>query len=224
MNERKQLEKHWRGIDRCLVERRLRRLVTQIENNLPIGHYLRQFHNVLGYQAWGGLADGGLCQGCFYRTAAFVAIPQCARNGATTAEAGAVHVEHTVPIASLITEIQSQKHQLLSGYCADNPLESPLYAFLLKYSITTAAARIEGNTERGGGMVVNGYARNTQALDCENALFNRPFSRYIQPTTIYDLVTNSSIDFNAFTFDDHLKNVNSLLDAVKREDLKPRHG
>jgi hypothetical protein len=108
VHENNQLKKHWRGVGTMQLAMCLDHIENNVRRNRPdlVNHYVRQFHNVLGYRAMGELRYGGLCAGALYRSEEFVSIPQDSRNGA--ARLGNVHIEHTVPVNVIVSAIFSR--------------------------------------------------------------------------------------------------------------------
>ena len=64
-----------------------------------------------------------------------MAIPPEQRNGTKKPGARNIHIEHTVPIAVLVSA--------LGANCADFESPSPMHRFLIRYSVCTAFGRDE---------------------------------------------------------------------------------
>lgn len=71
----------------------------------------RQFHNMLGFRAWGGSAHkGGLCGGTIFRTPGFIRLEQ--RQFRKKPEGTkTIHIEHTYPVAMFAW--RNQKNPIL---------------------------------------------------------------------------------------------------------------
>ncbi|MET4481603.1 hypothetical protein [Bradyrhizobium sp. F1.13.3] len=110
--ERDQLLNHWRT---AIAKRRDWTTFHQIESihsilsgapsprrsKFPIRDLLREFHNQLGYKA----LNGGLCAGAILRTQSFMDTNP--RIGSKLGQT--VHIEHTVPVCVLESEIKKRK-------------------------------------------------------------------------------------------------------------------
>lgn len=163
---------------------------------------LRQLHDGWGYCAKGTLARGGLCAGTIYRTSAFIARPQLERNGVRAARGGTVHVEHTVPIASLVHQIAGMDEQTRG----DVP---HMLAWLLRHSVTCAF-------ERGQEHFRTPFTTSTNAFDPNVAAeFDRPFARYQHlrdgPIKVWNVWTGELIDIKDFRFREHITTVREML-------------
>lgn len=209
-NERTQLLNHWR--------QRLRKNPDWISNKLrqvelvfkasrgdaaaiaSLNSYLRQFHDKLGFKAKQSVKQGGLCAGAIFRTEKFIATSD--RVGAKKEQVKTVHIEHTVPVNVLESEIQKQRF----------PDYPAALAWLLKHSVTTAFHQKEEE-------FVRSRARDTGALDSTSSEYMRPFMRYERLHSAEGIVWNVfdgvKIDPKQFTFCDHFEIVCRLLEAAE---------
>lgn len=216
LHEREQLLERWRKINLKKLEKAANLVVQQYVNDTSDkGHYVRQFHNVLGYRAASDLAAGGLCSGCLYRTEAFIRLPQAERTGAKQfpAHLTKVHVEHTIPVATLVSAIERM------GFAQWQP--KFIYDFLLANSITTAMLEPEGKIPREGessaGLVLRGFAHQSGVFANGHPYAGRPFMRYTaqqQRPRIFNVLRSEEIDVDSFTIDDFYRDLQQLLDEV----------
>lgn len=218
LHERDQLLDFWRGIDPEMLRRRAIAVLIQRVNHAPNrdqGHHIRQFHNALGYRAGGTLAQGGLCAGCLYRTAAFIKLPQARRTGSKRhpEHLAKVHLEHTIPVSALTAE--------LAGFAASDLDPAALTEYLLARSITTAMLEKQGKIHHPlanpEGMVLPGNASGNQALVPEHRHWNRPFMRYTggpEKPRIFNVLTAEEIDVEAFTMQDFDRDLRALLEEA----------
>lgn len=223
-HERHQLLSHWESIDLKRLLRALESVRASFHDNEPNdkkSHHIRQFHNMLGYRAEKNLAAGGLCAGCLYRTQAFVNISQECRTGLQQAPPGMVkiHVEHTVPVAALVAQIEDLK---VPNRKNAEPFELRLFKFLIKYSIATAAIEKEGRVAPQG-IVRPGYAHRTDAFSKKEAHYNRPFMRYVgvpadKSIYIFDVLSGEEILRHKFSFRDHIRRLKTLMKRINRKD------
>ena len=182
--EKKQLRECWSKLGQRLNNEWL----SQQSANLRRlrGSDVRQFHDKFGFKAKGTLKTGGLCAGAIFRTSAFITTEH--RSGSRRDQN--IHIEHTVPIADLVT--------LLKGYLLDMPT-SPA-AFVLKYSVATAMLKTQTQ-------YLTGYKRNMSALNPSCDWFNRPFMRYerlMEHDDVWNVWTGEKVS-TSFSFNDHLE-------------------
>jgi hypothetical protein len=181
------------------------------------GSHLRQGHNIFGWKAGDTLKQHGLCSGAIYRTERFMEIPQDARCGSKI-DAGNIHIEHTVPVATLNREWALYRKSNAA------PTLTRAYAWLLTHSVLTAFHL----SEKGN---IKGYERKTEALNPSSDWFDRPFVRYnmmADVPVVWNVVNGQRIDPLTWSFADHFSSISKLLDlsgnaadaeAVKAEAL-----
>lgn len=213
-----QLLTHWRSIDLAYLEKYAAKVAGQFIGgaaNRDKGHYIRQYHNVLGYRAGMGLSEGGLCAGCLYRTEAFIKLPQDLRTGKKQhpAHLTKVHVEHTIPVAVLSSAIDRMGPALWNAKAAGE--------YLLANSIATAMLEPEGQMpkgdERPDALVLSGYSQKTGAFVEGHQHFGRPFMRYTARASrprIFNVLTSVEIDVETFTMTDFRNDLQLLLQAA----------
>ncbi|MEH3040535.1 MAG: hypothetical protein PGN21_10790 [Sphingomonas paucimobilis] len=168
---------------------------------------VRHMHNRFGWQAGGN----ALCGGALYRTEDFMAMPDAARCG-TKAAGQTIHVEHTVPVATLTRRIRDSER----SHAEDTVL------WILTHSVVTGVT--DGPTGERHRMVRRGQARQSYALTADHADHDLPFRRY-DPTghsPIWDVVRGERIDPERFTFADHRANIATALRWAQLTDWAAR--
>jgi hypothetical protein len=161
---------------------------------------LRQFHDKLGFKAKQSIKQGGLCAGAIFRTERFIATQE--RVGAKKGQEKTVHIEHTVPVNVLESEIKDRR------FC--NYTET--LAWLLKHSVTTALHQHEEKHVRE-------RAKDSGALDPSSREYMKPFIRYDAlhnaEGVVWNVFDRVKVDREQFTFDDHLRIVCRILEEVE---------
>ncbi|WP_066725788.1 hypothetical protein [Sphingomonas pituitosa] len=196
--ERAKLERFWRQNGnkmRAVMETPLFRRLEAYDYR-PID--LRHLHNKFGWQA----GNNAHCVGAFYRTEAFMGLPDEGRCG--TKKGQTVHIEHTVPIATLLHAIRSTR-----------PQGSPQIAtWILARSVTTAVADGEGRHTERRRIVKRGFARRSDVLTPGHGDQNFPFRRYDAESgaRVWDLVSRRMVDPDGFNLADHHANLKIALD------------
>ncbi len=168
---------------------------------------VRHLHNRFGWQA-GGTA---LCAGTLYRTEDFMNLPDAARCG-TKAAGQTIHVEHTVPVATLTGHIVA----------ADRATPDDTVLWILTRSVVTGVT--DGPSGERHRMVHRGQARRSHALSPGHADHDLPFRRY-EPaghSPIWDVVRGERVDPARFTFADHRANIATVLRWAKLDDWAAR--
>lgn len=236
-HENNQLKKHWRGVSTTQLIGFLKHIEDNVTLNRHdlVNHYVRQFHGVLGYKAMGGLMDGGLCAGALYRSKDFVSIGQPDRCGSKAGGRQNVHIEHTVPVSVLVSEIFARYRMwgfMQQPNARDEPdweiwAKSSLYDFLQTYSVTTALTLQQGHSAPRG-IIRRGLTRK---VDTPLELNGNPFTRYVDVAYIVSVSGGTGPGFaegqcvamDQYTFECHRKRLVSLMNDVNQTDLLPRN-
>ncbi len=195
--ERAKLEHFWRSNGPKMRSALQSPLLGRFQANQYRGIDVRHLHNKFGWQAGNNIH----CAGAFYRTEAFMRLPDQHRCGQKKAQT--VHIEHTVPIASIVSAITAAR--------PEGP--SQIITWLLARSITTGVADGKGPEAERRRIVRRGYARRTDLFTPGHADENLPFRRYdaTSGTRIWDLVSRRPIDPDRFTMADHHANLKVAL-------------
>lgn len=213
--EREQLLGHWRSVDKYFLRKSagvVARQFTSMASNSNKGHYIRQFHNVLGYKAGGELAKGGQCLGCLYRTESFIELPQEVRTGKKKHAVGLVkvHLEHTIPVSVLSASI--------SRLGCTHWNEEAIGDFLLNSSIATAMLEEQGRTPNRHpheGLVLPKYTSHSGVFEENHPHWNRPFMRYTgqkMSPRIFNVLTGVEVDVHTFTMENFHRDLAMLMD------------
>ena len=152
------IDKQWNQVRRVLAASQ----GDPVHDEDDLDSQLRQFHNHLGFKAWGtNPKRGGLCAGTIFRTPGFIKIEH--RKG-TMKPIGrkTVHIEHTYPVRMLCAAIRERQFE-------DYPRA---LAWLLKHSVTTAFREGEQDHLLGKSRSWSG------ALDPRSSDYLKPFMRY----------------------------------------------
>lgn len=218
-NEKNQCFEHWASINfnklESLANTVLKRFKEHADDKIK-GHYIRQFHNALGYRAYGSLDEGGVCKGCLYRTESFIKIAQESRTGKKKYSANftKVHIEHTIPVAVLTKMIDSFDVPRLQA--------TSLMTFLLENSVVTAMLDSEGRTStsklQSNGLVLNGYSKKSGVFTQNHPHFDLPFMRYTGSSNhpkIYNVLTSEEIDITTFTMEKFKSDMRIVLNKIK---------
>jgi hypothetical protein len=163
----------------------------------PIRDLLREFHNELGYKA----LNGGLCAGAIFRTQSFIDTrPRIGSKHGQT-----VHIEHTVPVCVLDSELKKLKF-------LDH---SETLVWVLKHSVATAFRKSDE------AKYLKGVRNTTNAFSPNPNEENKPFLRYKQlfadNGVVWNVFDREKIEPNRFTFDDHVDVIVRLLRHVGAE-------
>jgi hypothetical protein len=149
---------------------------------------LRKFHNTLGYQAWGTPEIGGVCAGTIFRTEQFINTE--IRVGEKFNKS--VHIEHTVPIFVLQTELRKR--------CFSSYTEALVW--LLKHSVTTAFHQSETSH-------LKGVSKSSHAFDYASPHYEKPFSRYrrlfVAGGQVWNVYDRELVSPDQFGFDSHIQ-------------------
>lgn len=203
--ERIQLINHWKKVsERMNYGRQYHqiKMITEAQNGelefkmakKLIGSQMRAFHDYLGYKAKGLLIHGGLCAGALYRTKKFIDT-EC-RSGSKKDQS--VHIEHTIPINVLATEIMSYKFEY----------EEAL-SWLLKNSVTTAMNICEKS-------YLGGVNHKSEVFENKSLNYGKPFMRYGRifsdpENTVFDVFNGVEVDPESTTVDSNFESVIHLL-------------
>lgn len=168
---------------------------------------VRHIHNRFGWQAGGDT----LCSGALYRTEDFIGLPEAERCG-TKALGQTVHIEHTVPVATLTRNI--------IGSDRIDPDDTVLW--VLTHSVVTGVT--DGPTGERHRMVRRGQARRSHAFTPDHADHDRPFRRYDPAghSPIWDVVRGERIDPERFSFADHREKIAMALGWAALDDWAAR--
>ena len=179
-----------------------------------INGHIRKFTDKLGLQAWGDLKKGGQCAGAIYRTKGFIKLEVSERIGSKSCKT--IHIEHTVPASVLTTkliEANSKNNQLFNSEF--------MFFYLIKNAICTAMLDEQGTL---GGLIRDGYASTTDALNSETEGYEKPFLRYVKSTNeldeIWDVWNDKVINPEEFTFNDHLLNITEIATITGSDNIK----
>jgi hypothetical protein len=153
-----------------------------------ISSWLRQFHDKLGFKAKGTLVNGGLCSGAMFRTEEFIEVDTHARVGSK--ENQSVHIEHTVPICVLRSELAKR---LFSN-------QTEALAWVLRHSVTTGFYENQKGHLKGVGRVSDAFSDGADG-------HLRPFMRYKRmfdaDEPVWNVFKRQLVEPRSFTFDDH---------------------
>lgn len=168
---------------------------------------IRHMHNRFGWQAGGNT----LCAGALYRTEDFMGLPEAVRCG-TKALGQTVHIEHTVPVATLT--------RYIAGSDRIDPEDTVLW--VLTHSVVTGVT--DGPTGERHRMVRRGQAMRSHVLLPDHVDHDRPFRRYDPAghSPIWDVVRGERIDPDHFTFADHRANIATALRWARLDDWADR--
>ncbi|WP_294321217.1 hypothetical protein [uncultured Sphingomonas sp.] len=168
---------------------------------------VRHMHNRFGWQAGGGTH----CAGALYRTEDFMALPEADRCG-TKALGQTVHIEHTVPVATLT--------RYIVGSDRIDPEDTVLW--VLTHSVVTGVT--DGPAGERHRMVRRGQATRSHALAPDQVDHDRPFRRYDPAghSPIWDMVRGERIDPERFSFADHRHNIAVALRWAALDDWAER--
>lgn len=168
---------------------------------------VRHMHNRFGWQAGGQT----LCAGALYRTEDFMALAEADRCG-TKALGQTVHIEHTVPVATLT--------RCIVGSDRIDPEDTVLW--VLTHSVVTGVT--DGPTGERHRMVRHGQATRSHALTPDHVDHDRPFRRYDPAghSPIWDIVRGKRIDPERFSFADHRENIAMALRWAALDDWADR--
>lgn len=174
-----------------------------------INHSIRQVHDFYGWMAKHG--PNGTCAGTLYRTHEFMRIERAKRNGTKQEDRRNVHIEHTVPVASLILALRNERKKFT------NPIA--LHRFLMGHSVCVAFSYDE---ERALGSAGVAASTNDVFDSAGKRVHDHPMKRYAplrahgrwkKDFHIVNVVTGETIDLETFTFADHLE---TLAQASRR--------
>lgn len=198
--EREELLEYWRKLlarRPTLLEHR-RTDLDQLLNPATFASSMnfRKVHDMLGWQA----KDHRNCAGAIYRSHDFMKSAPGDRCGSRKPCANhrapvRIHIEHTVQAAALRNAWNS-----LAGQGA-RPSDAAAIDWILKQSVATAMCKAES-------------ARLPTLL----RIPDRPFDRYLEAvklSTIWNLVHRTEVDPAAFTFEDHGRTVDRLLEEAR---------
>ncbi len=179
----------------------------RLHDNDIRGIDVRHMHNRFGWQAGGST----LCAGVLYRTKDFMALPEAARCG-TRALGQTIHVEHTVPVATLARHLAN----------ADRADAVSTVLWILTRSVVTGVT--DGPDGERHRMVRGGQSRQSYSLTPDHADHDRPFRRYdpARHSPIWDVVRGEPIDPDHFTFADHRANIETALRWAALDDWAAR--
>jgi hypothetical protein len=165
--------------------------LTRLHDSNAPGIDIRHLHNRFGWQAGGGVH----CAGTLYRTENFIRIADEKRCGNKKGQT--IHLEHTVPIATLALEIKNISKV--------TPYETLMW--VLEHSVITAATHEERQT-----IVRSGQHRSSNVFTKDGDR-GYPFRRYCSDRhlLIWDVVNCRLVDREAFTFDCHRQNIAAVL-------------
>jgi hypothetical protein len=196
MTERDKLRKFWSEQGQRRLATTKTPLFTRLHNNVVRNSDIRHLHNRFGWQA----CEGKLCAGTLYRTEAFMLLADD-RRCAIKALGQTIHLEHTVPVATLAARIADFKR----GTVDDTIL------WFLVHSVTTAVT--DGQDCERQTMVQTGQSRLSHAFTTGHPDQDLPFRRYRadRHSPIWDLVTGKPVNPDRFTFADHRANITTAL-------------
>lgn len=194
--ERDKLQTFWskqgRSMFGTLRTPQFLRLQSRIVRNIDIRH----LHNYFGWQAG---ADRS-CVGAVYRTEAFMRLPDERRCG-TKALGQTIHIEHTVPIATLVRQLS-----MFLPHEADEAI-----VWILARSVVTAVTGdIDGERYT---MVQSGLSRSSHVFTAGHLDECLPFRRYneMKHSAIWNVVTGCLVDTKTFSFADHRASMATVL-------------
>jgi hypothetical protein len=172
-------------------------------DDATLGGQFRQFHNKLGFRAWGSDPNrGGLCGGAIFRTPAFMAVSE-RRYKKKPVGTKTIHIEHTFPIAMLCSNARKARFANHVG----------MLRWMLQHSVATATSEPEQR------LIHARYRKWSGALDPIYAdEFRKPFMRYghvwSEIGTIWNVFDREEVDPSSFTFDDHLRLICRVLSVA----------
>lgn len=172
---------------------------SEVDVKFGIGHAIRQIHDFYGWMAKPGMVGG--CAGALYRSEAFLELDIDSRNGRRGATKN-IHIEHLVPVSVLAKSLRAMSGSFESA--------SAILAYLLDQSICVAMTQAESilihdlGVSRAKSPVFDSRGMKTG---------EHPFRRYsparstsepsTSPIRIYNIVTESEVDFATFSFSNH---------------------
>jgi hypothetical protein len=96
-----------------------------------------------------------------------------------------------------------------------------MFLYLIKNTVCTAMLDEQGTL---GGLIRDGYASTTDALNSDTLDYEKPFLRYEKSTNeldeIWDVWNEKVIDPEKFTFNDHLLNITEIATMTGSNNIK----